>query len=284
VGHHGAPNLAPENTINSFDAAVAVGANSIEPDFCITKDGFIVAIHDCDPDSSIALARQSGGEGFAWVPYVPAVGSPWRRPVNQLTLTELRSYYGYRLAEGTRDYDAQIPTLSEVLTWCSRETRLRALYFDLKFAPGEVDAALRLMRELWQAWQTDPSLQNLQFYLLNVHGEVIDALKAERAALALGADPLRIVLDLEKPGALSATTAAGLRDVSVGLTPAFTWSGYKREIAHIVEAREDGTIDSVLAWTFDREMQLAELLYYSVDGIITNDPSTLHRMWKQTLE
>jgi hypothetical protein len=100
----------------------------------------------------------------------------------------------------------------------------------------------------------------------------------------LGADPMRVVWDFEQPGALSATIGAGLRDVSTGLTPSTTWFGYKREIAHIVEARERGEIDSVLAWTFDKKMQLAELLYYSVDGIITNDPSTLSHMWKETLE
>jgi glycerophosphoryl diester phosphodiesterase len=118
--------------------------------------------------------------------------------------------------------------------------------------------------------------------LLTVHANIIDALKQERAAL--GADALRVVWDFEEPGALAATVGAGLRDVSVGLTPSFTWSAYKREIAEIVDAREARQIDSVLAWTFDRTTQLAELLYYSVDGIITNDPATLHRMWKETLE
>jgi glycerophosphoryl diester phosphodiesterase len=306
VGHHGAPNLAAENTLRSYEAAVAVGANAIETDFCITSDHVIVAFHDCDPDSSIALARQAGGEGYAWLPFVPPVNSPWRRPVSQLTLKELREHYGYRVSEGSQDSDATIPTLKDVLRWCGEtnlnraasakhdaetEPRLKAVYLDLKFGPSEVAAAVQLLGELWDAWQladvdggtdTGASLRQVQFYLLNVHVEVIDALKKERARL--GADPLRVVWDFEKPGALSATTGAGLRDVSTGLTPSFTWSGYKREIAHIVEARENGAIDSVLAWTFDRKMQLAELLYYSVDGVITNDPATVHRMWQDTLQ
>jgi glycerophosphoryl diester phosphodiesterase len=127
VGHHGAPNLAAENTVNSFKAAVAVGANAIEADFCITGDNVIVAFHDRDPDSPIAIARQAGGEGYAWLPFVPPVGSSWRRPVNALTLAELRVHYGYRLAEGGRDFDAAIPTLREVLDWCASEPELRAL-------------------------------------------------------------------------------------------------------------------------------------------------------------
>jgi glycerophosphoryl diester phosphodiesterase len=299
VGHHGAPNLAAENTLRSYEAAIAVGANAIETDFCITQDRVLVAFHDCDPDSSIGLARQEGGEGYAWLPFVPPVSSPWRRPVSQLTLAELREHYGYRLADGSRDFDAKIPTLKDVLDW-SREANLdrsgaerkvRALYFDLKFGPTETAAAVQLLGEVWDAARagdadsgTDGGTRvgPVQFYLMNVHGEVVEALKKERARL--GADPLRIVWDFEDTGALPATLGAGLRDVSTGLTPGRTWSGYKREIAEIVKAREDQKIDSVLAWTFDRKMELAELFYYSVDGIITNDPATVYHMWQETLQ
>lgn len=291
VGHHGAPNLAAENTVRSYEAAVAVGANAIETDFCVTKDNVIVAFHDCDPDSAVALARQAGGEGFAWLPFVPPVGSEWRRPTNQLTLSELREHYGYRVAEGSQDFDAKIPTLDEALDWLSAESRVRAVYLDLKFEPSEIAAARQLFDEVWNRVRpadgdggadAGAPLQHLKVYFLTVHREVVDALKEEQRTL--GADPLRVVWDFEQPGALSGTIEAGLRDVSVGLTPSFTWSGYKREIADIVQAREAGQIDSVLAWTFDRTMELAELLYYSVDGVITNDPATLSRMWKETIE
>lgn len=282
VGHHGAPNLAAENTVRSFEASIAVGANAMEIDVCVTEDDVIVAFHDRDPDSAVALARQGGGEGYQWLPFVPALSSPWRRPVSQLTLEELRDHYGYRRADGSRDFSATIPTLAEVLDWACAEPRLRAVYLDLKFSSGEIAAGPQLVREVWDAWQADPALQEVTFYLLTIQRDVVDVLAAEREKL--GADALRVVWDFEQPGALSATIRAGLRDVSTGLTPSFTWSGYKREIASIVEAREDGRIDSVLAWTFDREMQLAELLYYSVDGVITNDPATLRRMWEDTLQ
>lgn len=282
VGHHGAPNLAPENTIPSFEVAVALGANAMEIDFCITEDGVVVALYDCDPDDPIALARQTGREGFAWLPDVPPLGSTWRRPSSELTLTELRAHYGYRPADGSRDPTAVIPTLTEVLAWCSGESRLRAVYLDLKFRANETVAARQALRDLWTVVQADPALMALDFYLLDVHGAVVDALIDERRILA--ADPLRVVWDFEEPGALAATLGVGLRDISVGLTPTFTWSDYKLEIVEMVDARENGEIDSVLAWTFDRERQLAELLYYSVDGIITNDPATLRRMWQETLE
>ncbi|MBI4953872.1 MAG: hypothetical protein HY908_17745 [Myxococcales bacterium] len=88
----------------------------------------------------------------------------------------------------------------------------------------------------------------------------------------------------EEAGALGGTLDVGLRDVSMGLTPSQDWHTYKREVAETVDAREAGAIDSVTVWTFDRDMQLAELLYYSVDGVMTNEPALLYRMWQDSLE
>lgn len=99
-----------------------------------------------------------------------------------------------------------------------------------------------------------------------------------------GTDRVRVVWDYEEEGALSATQRADLRDISTGLTVLRSWSGFRDELADIVEAREAGEIDSVTVWTFDDQPRLAELLYYSVDGIMTNEPQTLYKMWQATLE
>src|SRR5687768_909927 len=90
IGHRGSPDHSPENTIRSFEVAIALGANAVELDFCRTLDDVYVAIHDCDPDGEIAIARQEGAEGFTFIPRVPATGDPRRKPVSELTLVELR--------------------------------------------------------------------------------------------------------------------------------------------------------------------------------------------------
>ena len=46
IGHRGAPRHAPENTIQSFDAALELEVDMIELDVRITRDGHPVAIHD----------------------------------------------------------------------------------------------------------------------------------------------------------------------------------------------------------------------------------------------
>jgi len=46
IGHRGASREAPENTLESFRLAWEQGANGIEADFRLTKDGQIVCMHD----------------------------------------------------------------------------------------------------------------------------------------------------------------------------------------------------------------------------------------------
>ena len=55
--HRGASEYYPENTMSSFDAGIAMGANGIETDVQITKEGVPVLFHDD------TITRVTGGEG-----------------------------------------------------------------------------------------------------------------------------------------------------------------------------------------------------------------------------
>lgn len=46
IGHRGAPRLATENTIGSFEAALAAGLDGLETDVHLTADGELVLHHD----------------------------------------------------------------------------------------------------------------------------------------------------------------------------------------------------------------------------------------------
>lgn len=46
IGHRGYPAEFPENTMASFRGAIAAGADGIETDLRLTKDGYIVLSHD----------------------------------------------------------------------------------------------------------------------------------------------------------------------------------------------------------------------------------------------
>lgn len=46
IAHRGASGLFPEHTIPGYEAAIAQGADFIEPDLVMTKDGVLIARHD----------------------------------------------------------------------------------------------------------------------------------------------------------------------------------------------------------------------------------------------
>ena len=56
--HRGASGYAPENTMAAFEKAVELGADGIELDVQLTKDGELVVIHDETID------RVSDGSGW----------------------------------------------------------------------------------------------------------------------------------------------------------------------------------------------------------------------------
>lgn len=89
-GHRGASGYAPENTIPAFEKAVEMGADGIELDVQLTKDGELVVIHDETID------RTSDGSGW----------------VKDLSYAKLSKYNYNRIHP---EYErVQIPTLEEV--------------------------------------------------------------------------------------------------------------------------------------------------------------------------
>ena len=102
VGHRGAPSRAPENTLASFQAALAIGVDAIELDVHLSRDGHLVVIHDEN------LARTTNGQGL----------------VHEHTMAELKAldaggWFGPAFA-GQR-----IPTFEEVLAGIGRRVPLQ---------------------------------------------------------------------------------------------------------------------------------------------------------------
>jgi len=101
VGHRGARGLAPENTLASFQVARDLGADLLELDVHLSKDGHLIVMHDPTVD------RTSDGHGA----------------LKQMTLAEIKAldaggWFDARFA-GER-----APTLPEVLEWSTSETEL----------------------------------------------------------------------------------------------------------------------------------------------------------------
>jgi len=90
-GHRGAYDDAPENTLTGFQMAADKGADGVEFDVQLTRDGEVVVIHDETVD------RTSNGNGY----------------VKDFTLSEIKKLNFNKRGITKSDF-MQIPTLAEV--------------------------------------------------------------------------------------------------------------------------------------------------------------------------
>ncbi|MBI4863491.1 MAG: hypothetical protein HY815_24985 [Candidatus Riflebacteria bacterium] len=148
IGHRGAPGVLPENTLPSFQQALAQGANAVELDVCLTKDDRIVLWHDYKHSQAVALVRELGLEpGMRYRPWVPDLWSKLRRPTYELDLGQFLANYGYTLRfmpVGTQVHSRITPpTLDEFAGWAARAPGLVRFFLDVKVPDDMPDVARR---------------------------------------------------------------------------------------------------------------------------------------------
>lgn len=65
IGHRGAAGTAPENTLPTFERALSLGAEVLESDIHVTRDGVPVLIHDPDVARTTEATGEVAGFDFA---------------------------------------------------------------------------------------------------------------------------------------------------------------------------------------------------------------------------
>ena len=125
IGHRGAPAYAPENTMASFEKALELGADLLELDVQLSRDGELVVMHDAD------VSRTTDGQGR----------------IADLSLEEIRQL------DAGRWFDAcfrgqRVPILGEVLTWAKGRTQLVIeIKRRLRPVPGIEEKLVEALRE-----------------------------------------------------------------------------------------------------------------------------------------
>jgi glycerophosphoryl diester phosphodiesterase len=285
VGHRGAPAREVENTLPSFDRALDEGANAIETDLCVTKDGEVVLWHDWDPDDLVAFARQAGAEfDVRCRPVAPPEG-PHRRPVCDLTLAEFRAHYGYAEVGGEAVLPARIPRLEDLVAWASARPALRAVVLDVKVPADRADLAPALCAALRRALDAHPCAA--PFVWLSPHREVVEEFR--RADASAGRS-----LDVEVPPGLprrAATLSAvrpaiegGNRFASIG-RPRFTFGGWgvferilRSDLGALSGAPAGVRVpEALLCWTINRPREMRHLVRMGVHGVLTDLPARLRK-------
>lgn len=126
IAHRGNSHAAPENTLVAFSQAVKAGADLVELDYFVTKDGVQVAFHDKDLDRTTNAVKLLGRQG-------------WR--IADVTLDELRRLDAGSW-KGERFRGAKIPTLAESLDVIQQGSLTL-----IEHKAGTADACLKLLRE-----------------------------------------------------------------------------------------------------------------------------------------
>lgn len=127
VGHRGASGYRPEHTLASYQLAIELGADFIEPDLVATRDGHLVARHEPNITGTTDVATRPEFADRKTKKVVDGVEEEgWF--ASDFTLAELRTLYA-RQPNAARDQSFnqqfRIPTLQEILDLArSESTRL----------------------------------------------------------------------------------------------------------------------------------------------------------------
>ncbi|HET8873018.1 MAG TPA: glycerophosphodiester phosphodiesterase [Gaiellaceae bacterium] len=126
IGHRGASGYRPEHTLASYELAIAMGADYIEPDLVSTKDHVLVARHENDISGTTDVAEHPEFASRRTTKVVDGVSiTGWF--TEDFTLAELKTLRAkerlpdLRPANTVFDRQFQIPTFQEVISLAKRE-------------------------------------------------------------------------------------------------------------------------------------------------------------------
>ncbi|MBI5255440.1 MAG: glycerophosphodiester phosphodiesterase [Burkholderiales bacterium] len=281
-GHRGARGLAPENTLAAFRTAIAIGVDTLELDVHLSADGVPMVSHD--PALNPDLVRDAHGQ---WLTGPGPL-------IRTLTQAQLRSYQLGRARPGSRVAQSftqqhpheheHMPTLAEVFALMRSEARdtLRA-NIEIKLNPHRpeltppVDTIVRATLAAIRA--ADMSRR------VTVQGFDWRAL---RLVQQLAPEIPTAYLSTQQPGFDTITDAAwtaGFTLKAEGSVPKMVkaaggtlWSPNFSDLspALVDEAQQLGLL--VLPWTVNRPEDMARLIDWGVDGLITDYPDIARRV------
>ena len=263
IGHRGTAGLASEHTTASYDLALELGADYIEQDLRMTKDGVLVVVHDEDLD------RTTRG------PAENCTGPVSGKTLAQIKTCDVGSFFNERYHEYARDENAglKVLTLEEVFQRYGKQTNY---YIETRSSeappgnPGVDDSSgmeeelLRLMDQYGlrepaaDSWRVliqsfvpaslaeihaqDPTLPLVQLYSAEETSETIQADLESAQAYAIGVGPSQ-------------------DDVDSGLVEA----AYARCLA-------------LHPYTLEEKSNMRDLVGLGVDGMFTNFPDRLDKV------
>ena len=284
-GHRGARGLAPENTMAAFERALAVGVSTLELDVVLSAEGVPVISHDTTPNPD--LTRDADGR------WLQARGLPF----NRLTLAEIGSWDVGRINPSTRyardfaeqvAHDGQrIPTLAALFERV-RQLGARHVHFniELKIHPGRPDespnpdafvrAVLDVIKTHGMASRV--SLQSFDWRIQKVASQLAPGMPLSYLSAQLPR------FNTLKGGEWTAGLKLADHEDAPGMVAAAggkLWSPNFNDLDQHLLQRARALELRVIPWTVNEPHDMARLIDWGVDGIITDYPDRLRAVMQQ---
>jgi glycerophosphoryl diester phosphodiesterase len=245
IAHRGASSLAPENTLAAFGRAIEDGAEGIELDVRLAKDGVPVVIHDAD------LKRLADKKGR-----VSSYTS------EELQTFDVGSWFNSKYPKKADDQFARetVPTFSELLKFLEDYKGL--VYVEMKCKKAETGS---LVQAVCQAIGQTNLLARIVLKSFNL-GALVQArnLLPEARTAALFSPKILTVVRKRKH-ILQKAEKCGADEISLH---------YSLATKELVKRAENKGLATII-WTADSSIWVKRALDLGIYAIITNNPAPL---------
>ena len=255
IGHRGASGYAPEHTIPAYDLALKMGADFIEQDLQLTRDGVLVVLHDATLDRTARPTAESAPGD--------CTGLVREKTLAQIKTCDVGSWFNEAYPQYAQpEYvGLRIPTLEEVFQEYRKSTNYYIETKSPESAPGMEEELLRLMNEYGL---TKPAADKWQVLIQSFSPASLQKIHA--------LDPSLPLIQLFSSSETSATIQAKLdatASYAVGIGPS------KSDVDRpLVEAAHARCLD-VHPYTVNETAEMEKLISTGVDGMFTNFPDRL---------
>jgi glycerophosphoryl diester phosphodiesterase len=254
VGHRGASGYAPEHTIPSYDLALRLGADYIEQDLQLTKDGVLVAMHD------ETLDRTARG------PKNNCTGLVIQKTLAQIKTCDVGSWFNEAFPQYAKpEYvGLKIPTLEEIFQRYGKGVNYYIETKNPEAAPGMEEELLRLMNKYGLR---QPAADHWQVLIQSFSPASLQKIHAVDSSL-----PLIQLYDSTETSASIQASLDTTRTYAVGIGPS------KTDVdASLVGAAHGRCLD-VHPYTVNEKQEMRTLISHGVDGMFTNFPDRLEQV------
>jgi glycerophosphoryl diester phosphodiesterase len=124
IAHRGASGYRPEHTLEAYRLAIEMGADYIEPDLVMTKDGVLVARHEPVIGGTTDVSMRAEFADRRTTKVIDGVTYANNWFAEDFTLAELKTLRAIQTRGRDPSYDGlfEVPTLAEVITLAQSES------------------------------------------------------------------------------------------------------------------------------------------------------------------